>query len=257
MRLRLKITNKSNLPQAVFEWILKTQGEYTKGDADISVTELINPPRIRILRKKHYDEIETDAEGLLNVTVGNCIHDGIETATKTGIAERRLDVTIRGWKLSGGMDHYHEGTLTDYKTANKWKTVLSDDGRIEEWEKQLNVYAYILKCNGHPVSDLQIWAYFKDWNRGEFGQYSKKGQIFRPNLSCGYPEKEWLTIPIELWSPEKTRAYVEERVRLHQEAETNLPECPREALWGGRRCRDYCDVNKWCLQYQSTLKEKQ
>lgn len=252
----MTIVNESNLPDSVFQWILKVQGEYTKGDADISVTELINPPRIRILKKKHEQEIVVDASSLLNVTVGNTIHEAIELATKVGTAERRLDITVRGWKLSGGMDHYHDGTLTDYKTANKWKTVLSDDGRIEEWEKQLNVYAHILRENGHAVSDLQIWAYFKDWNKGEFGQYSKKGQVFRPNLSCGYPEREWLSIPLILWEDSKARAYVEERVRLHQDAEKVLPECPKEALWGGRRCKDYCDVNKWCVQYKSTMAEK-
>lgn len=253
----MKITNNSGLPEPVYQWILKTQGEYTKGSADISVTELINPPRIRVLKKKYHDKIVVDAESLLNVTVGQCIHGGIEDATKTGVAERRLEITVRGWKLSGGMDHYHDGVLTDYKTANKWKTVLSDDGRIEEWEKQLNVYGHILREHDFPVSNLQIWAYFKDWNRGEFGQYSKKGQIFRPNLSCGYPEKEWLSIPIELWTPEKARLYVEERVALHQAAEEALPLCDKGDLWGGRRCKDYCDVNKWCVQYQSTLKERE
>lgn len=250
----MKITNDSGLPDSVFQWILKVQSQYTKGGADISVTELINPPRIRILKKKHQDEIKIDAASLLNVTVGNTIHDAIEGATKTGVAERRLDITVHGWVLSGGMDHHHDGTLTDYKTANKWKTVLSDDGRIKEWEKQLNVYAHILREHSHPVGDLQIWAYFKDWNRGELHQYSKKGQIFRPNLSCGYPENEQLTIPIILWDVEKTRAYVEERVRLHQDAEKSLPECSKEDTWRGTRCSRYCDLgtNGFCEQYEST-----
>jgi hypothetical protein len=251
----MQITNNSGLPLPVYEWIKKIQGEYSKGDADISVSELINPPRIRILKKKYQDQITVDAESLLNVTVGNTIHNAIEDATKVGHAERRMEIAVDGWVLSGGMDYYHDGTLTDYKTANKWKTVLSNDGRIEEWEKQLNVYAHILREHGVPVSDLQIWAYFKDWNRGEFGQYSKKGHIFRPNLSCGYPEKEWLSIPIELWTPEAAKAYVEERIALHQEAEKALPLCPSDELWGGRRCKDYCDVNKWCEQYQNKEKK--
>ena len=253
----MKITNEAGLPKAVYDWIVKTQGEYTKGDADISVTELINPPRVRILKKRLKDKIVIDAEKLLNVTVGNCIHAGIENATKTGHAERRLSVTVDSWKLSGGMDHFEDGTLTDYKTANKWKTVLSDDGRIEEWEKQLNVYAHILRENDHPVSHLQIWAYFKDWNRGEFGRYQKKGEIFRPNLSCGYPEAEWLSIPLVLWEPEKARAYIEERVKLHRDAEDDLPECTRDEMWDGRgRCARYCDVSFGCVQYQNYLKEK-
>lgn len=252
------IIHNDGLPDPVYQWIVKTQGEYSKGDADISVTELINPPRIRILKNKYYSQLEVNASSLLNVTVGNCIHDGIEQATKTGVAERRLFIEVNGWRLSGAMDHYHDGLLSDYKTANKWKTLLCNDGRIEEWEEQLNVYAHILRENGHAVSGLQIWAYFKDWNRGEFGQNSKKGQIFRPNLSCGYPEKEQLTIPLELWTPERAEAFVKERVKLHQEAEKLLPECPKEELWGGKRCSDYCEVGKngLCDQYNRSKENK-
>ena len=37
---------------------LATKEYYSKGKADFSVTEIISPPRIQRLRKKHFDEIE-------------------------------------------------------------------------------------------------------------------------------------------------------------------------------------------------------
>lgn len=251
----MRIINVDGLPQPVYEWILASQKEYSKGSADVSVTELINPPRIRVLKKKLYDQIVIEASSLLNVTVGQAIHKSIQDATKTGVSERRLDCEIFGWKVSGGMDHWVDGILSDWKTANKWKTVLSDTGNIEEWEKQLNCYAHILRSHDIPVSKTKIWAYFKDWNRGEHSRYSKQGGIFDPGYKAGYPDNEWLYFDLRLWSPEESKSYMEERVKLHQDADKALPLCPKEELWNGKRCSDYCIVSFGCSQYQSTLKE--
>lgn len=253
----MRITNKAGLPEPVYQWVLKTAAEYTKDGADISVSELIDSPRIRVLKKRLNDQIEIEAENLLSVTVGNCVHDGIEKATKVGTPERRLSIAILGWILSGGMDYHHDGVLSDYKTANKWKTVLSDDGRVESWENQLNVYAHILRKHGIEVNELFIWVYFKDWNRGEYSRYMEKGQIFRPYLSSGYPEKEWLKIPITLWSEEEAEDYINVRMEMHQNAEKVLPECSREDRWRGTlRCDRYCDVSFGCEQYKQIKERK-
>lgn len=252
----MKIIN-DGLPEPVYEWILYIQSQYSKGDSDLSVTELINPPRIRVLTKRNYDKIEVKASTLLNVTVGNQVHDGIETACKTGISERRLSIDTRGWKISGGMDHYNDGVLSDWKTANKWKTMLSaENGRIEEFEKQLNVYAHILRSHDIPVNKLMIWIWFKDWNRGEYSSNLKKGNIFDNYYKSGYPEKEWLNLEMKLWGQEEARAYIDERVRLHQEAERSLPECTKDEVWEGmRRCQQYCNAKPWCDQYNKRVIE--
>ena len=42
------LTNKHNLPEAIVAAIMNDS--YTKGDADISVTELLSPPQLRALR---------------------------------------------------------------------------------------------------------------------------------------------------------------------------------------------------------------
>lgn len=238
------------LPEPVFEWILATNAEYTKGDADISVTELINPPQIRILKKKHYKEIVVNASTLINISIGHAVHKGIQDATKTGIAERRLSIMVNGWKVSGGMDSYIDGTLNDWKTCNKWKTVMSKEGAVEEFEKQLNVYAEILRQNGEPVNALKIFAIFKDWNRKEFKEYLAKRKIFIPNEKSGYPDKEWLYFDLNLWPEDEAKAYVEERVLLHQKAEEEIPDCKFSEIWNGLRCRSYCNVNKFCAQFQ-------
>lgn len=246
----MKITNARGLPQPVFEAL--NRKDYSSGDAHISVTELIDSPRIRVLKKKHNNEIELEADTLLAAFLGTCFHKGIEMGTKTGTTERRLSIDVNGWKLSGGMDHYNDGVLTDYKTATKWKTMLDcADGRIEEWENQLNVYAHILRANGFPVTKLMLFALFKDWNKGDFGRSAKSGKIFVPYQQGGYPENAWLHFEVALWPENIAAAYVLARVVLHQDAEKKLPLCTAKEIWkNAGRCKNYCSVSKWCEQFK-------
>jgi len=53
-----KLTNKYNLPQTFYDAV--KNDDYTKGDSNISVTELISPPRKIALEEKHAGEIEED-----------------------------------------------------------------------------------------------------------------------------------------------------------------------------------------------------
>jgi len=52
------ITNKFNLPQTFVN--ITKRPTYSKGKANLSATELINSPRIVLLRKAHEDKVETD-----------------------------------------------------------------------------------------------------------------------------------------------------------------------------------------------------
>ncbi len=249
----MRIIN-DGLPEPVFEWILAACGEYSKGDADISVTELIGPPRPRILKKKHSHEIEIQASTLINISIGHAVHKGIQDATKTGVAERRLSMMVNGWKLSGGMDSYIDGVINDWKTCNKWKTVMSEKGVIEDFEKQLNIYAQILRENKIPVTNLKIFAIFKDWNRQEFKNYLVKNKIFIPGERSGYPEKEWLYFDLRLWPAKEAKDYIKERISIHQLADKEMPLCTSEDVWGGRRCQSYCEVAAHCSQWKEVQK---
>ncbi len=60
------ITNHTNLPEPVFKAL--THSDYSRGHSNRSVTQLIDSPRVRILRKEHDDEI---TEELLNVVIRN------------------------------------------------------------------------------------------------------------------------------------------------------------------------------------------
>ena len=51
----MKYTNKHNVPQEIINAI--HNDNYTKGEAIISVTGLLQPPQIRLLAKEHSDNL--------------------------------------------------------------------------------------------------------------------------------------------------------------------------------------------------------
>jgi hypothetical protein len=68
----LKITNKHNVPETLVA--LATRDYYSKGKVDYSVTELISPPRVQRLRKKHVEEMEQDVSDMLWQLLGSALH---------------------------------------------------------------------------------------------------------------------------------------------------------------------------------------
>ena len=84
----MKITNKFNLPEAIYEAV-KNDG-YTRGDSDISVTQLIDSPYIRELKNNHNSEIEEDATDRIWSLLGQAVHTILERADTEDLKEERL-----------------------------------------------------------------------------------------------------------------------------------------------------------------------
>lgn len=246
------IIENDGLPEAVYQLIL--DDDYSREGADISVTQLIDSPRVRVLTKINDSRIVVKASTRLAATLGKAFHKAVEKATLKGTPERRLSIGVNGWVLSGGMDHYQDGVISDYKTANVFKAVYAESGKIEEFENQLNVYAHILRSNDFPVTNLKIFVLFKDWNRRGFSENFKKGKIWVPWSNQGYPVTHWAHFSVPLWTKERASQYVLERVLLHQAADEKLPLCSREEVWKGIRCKEYCPANLWCDQFESSKK---
>ena len=72
----MKLTNNFNLPETFINVIKRPQ--YSRGKAQISVTEMLNSPRIVQLRQKHMDEIETDAADMVWSLFGSAVHNILE-----------------------------------------------------------------------------------------------------------------------------------------------------------------------------------
>lgn len=215
----MKYTNKFNLPEPVAAAI---RNDSYKKVGDISATGLIRPPQMRVLEKIHDHEIEEDVSDSIWRLLGQSVHAVLERAASAEhLSEERMTVDVFGWKVSGQPDLLDgAGVLSDYKVTSVFSFLL---GEKPEWEQQLNIYAWMYWKHSFKVKKLEIVAILRDWKSSEAMRDPE------------YPQTACLKVDIPLWPFEKTQAYVEERVKLHQEAEAlpaeELPECTPHERW--------------------------
>jgi len=272
------ITNRMNLPEPLVKAI--AFDDYTGGGADISATSLWKPARMVALEKQHGDKITQDVSDMIWILMGKCIHEILRRSDQDAVTETRLADEVLGWKVSGQFDRFvtNQGLLQDYKITSAWSLVFSS--RDDEWTKQLNTYAYLLRRNGHEVRRIEIVAILRDWSATQ------------AKSNKDYPQSSVQVIPIQLWEEDRIVRLLQERVREHQRARMELPLCSEEEQWAkptvyavmkeGRksalklcsseeeartlldekgtylqvrpgektRCESYCQVRDFCEQYQ-------
>ena len=290
----MKITNKFNIPQTFLNVL--DRPTYSKGKAHLSVTQLLNSPKIVALTKKFEDDIEQDAADMVWSIFGSAVHNILEHGKdENHIVEQRIHMEYEGWHISGAIDLQAVNpkgiSVKDYKTTTVWAVM---NEKIE-WEVQLNIYAGLVEdVKKVPVTDVGIVAIIRDWNRRE--------SLTRE----GYPEAPIKEIPIRLWSKEERDAFISSRIALHSacdfalETGGTLPACTPAEMWekptvwavrkngnkrahslyetaelaisavtelgdnyeievrkGERtRCENFCPVNTWCIQYKTYLEER-
>lgn len=241
----MKYTNKTGVPAPVLRAL--EAAEYDGPPADgrtIGANALIGPARIRGLSAMHDGEITTDVVDSLHMLMGIAWHQVLHAgAEPDAIVEKRIEVPFRGWTISGQIDHYREGVISDWKTASTWAILL---GAKPEWEQQLNLYGWLMRKMGYKVETLQIVAFLKDL--GEVRKSMKKTRNPRP-----LPSSPVVVVPQNVWSTEKTENYIAGRLREHEQALVGvLPSCTEEETWKGRRCAEYCSVAPFCTQFNGT-----
>ena len=221
----MKLTNKHGLPESIVNALKRP--EYSKGKSHLSVTQLINSPKIVALSKKFQDELEQDVSEMVWSLFGSAIHKVLEHGKdQNHIVEQRLHTEVDGYRVSGAIDLQVVGqagrSIRDYKTCSVW-SVMSDK---VEWEQQLNCYAWLVeKVTGEPVTDLGIVAIIRDWNRREASKNED------------YPQAPIKELPITLWPMEKREEYIRSRVHAHAEAEFaiesdgDVPACTPDEMW--------------------------
>jgi hypothetical protein len=231
MTENVRITNERNLPYALVKAV--ENDSYNMGEGvDRSVTGLLSPPRQAALKEIHGHEIVEDVSDRTYALYGQLVHLLLERAgeqDRNALTEERLFTEVGGWTISGQTDTItlteEEGwVVSDYKfvTAYKFKRDKFDPDKLvvpEEYEQQLNMYAHLLRENGFRVDELKIVAIYRDWSKLEARRDSN------------YPQLGAETHDVPLWSEDKARAFMEERVRLHQAAENDLPECTDDERW--------------------------
>ena len=74
----MQLTNKHNLPKPVVDAL--TKDNYSRGSSNRSITQLIDSPRIRILRAEHDAEMTEDASEKVWSVLGTAVHNMFEDA---------------------------------------------------------------------------------------------------------------------------------------------------------------------------------
>lgn len=278
----MRITNKFDLPKTFINALERPS--YSKGDAHISVTELLNSVRIVNLRKLHWEEMEEDASQMVWSLFGTAVHKILESGRDPNhIVEERLFTDFEGWRISGQIDLQEmlpDGVMiSDYKVTSAW-SVMSDK---EDWHNQLNIYAWLVeRVKNIPVLSARVIGIIRDWSSKETRE--------------GYPKAPVHVVTIPLMKDKE--AFVHERIKKHNEGYfalqlgEDLPECTSSEMWerpttyavikeGGVRaksvhstreeaesaltsgylidvrpgervrCKSYCAVNKFCSQWRS------
>ena len=221
----MKLTNNFSLPETIINVIRRP--EYNKGKSNMSVTELLNSPRIVQLKRKHWDSLTEDAADMVWSIFGTAIHGVLEHGKDDHhIVEERIHVILDGMHISGAIDLQEveeDGiVVSDYKTTSVWAVM----NEKQDWHNQLNSYAYLVEAAKKiQVKRLQIVAIIRDWSRRDAATRE------------GYPKAPIVVIDIPLWSFQTREAYILDRISLHgsalfeMETDGEMPDCTAEEMW--------------------------
>ncbi len=197
-----------------------------------SASDLIRPPRMRVLVRRHYKEIISDVSQHVYRVLGTAVHTVLRLSSKrleargaTGyIPEERqfthfklLGATV---VISGEPDLITpDGWLHDYKVT---AVQALEKGVKKEWEQATNIYCWLRSLQGIETKGIQITFILRDWKQSM-------------TVQEGYPPAGAQTMDCRLWSKEEQETFIAERVRLHLEADgefdDELVPCTPEEMW--------------------------
>lgn len=263
----------------------------------ISVSDLLKTTRQRQLAIRYDDEIEVDVSESLWAFLGTACHLVLEKASSgiDGLSEEKLTVNVDGWDIVGVPDLYFKDgenhKLIDLKTTSVFSYILEGGKAKDEWEKQLNLYEWMLREHGFKTDYMEIWMILRDWQKSK--------TLTDPD----YPKIPFVVVKVPIWSEGQAKAFVAERVKMHREAQgisdDKLELCTPEERWrrpstwavmdGAKaravrvfstpedakgyaegtkyrvverpgvdnKCMGYCSAAPWCSYFQSLQNERQ
>jgi len=222
-----------------------------------SITELPNP-RQQVYLKRHSDYWINPFFSTFAL-FGTAVHSIIESQKdkikdlnldKAFIIEDRKRVDFNGVTVSGRADLYdvESKTVYDYKTIKAYAMRKMLDGEFEDnsYALQLNGYRYFF----YPEAEhLIIEAFVKDWSYAIMD-------------SSGMKPLERVEVPMlsDMLVAREYQKLIDGHLKVERTGE--VPPCTRAEVWFNEnprspqcgapiRCRDYCEVNAVCKQYES------
>lgn len=192
---------------------------------DFSVTELINPPQITQLSKRHDAEMSEDFSDRLWILLGQSVHQLVEKYERHGNSEVKVssDFDIGGRTVSvyGTIDYVDTDRIFDLKVTSVYTAM---HGGRDEWTQQLNMYAYLYertfgKC---PVL-LENYLILRDWKARDAKENSK------------YPPIPFVKIQQVRWPFATQEEFIKNRIDSHMQSkdltDSTLPPCTNDERW--------------------------
>lgn len=242
----MQFTNKYNLPQAIVNAVCRDP--YDRGEADMSVSDIIDSPRAKTLLQIHDSKLVVDVSERIWSLFGRAVHQILEWgADEESVPEERLF-----YKLNiGGTDVTISGAMDLQETDGEGRTIIKDwkvtsvyayKAEKPAWPNQLNCYAHLMrnaqfaeswidgekkryKHRPNNVGGLQIGAILRDWNSGQ------------AKRDPSYPQAPIQMVELPLWASKEAKVYFESRVAMHVRARSlefaglDLPPCTDEERW--------------------------
>lgn len=249
----MRYTNTASIPLPL-AWRLM-HDTYSKGDSDLTVTQVLTPAYQARLGRERDGEIVVDVQDVIYRLLGTLMHDALEQAVKDmkaapreeveafihsfassmGVesladdidpryidemqAEVRLYMPVLGITFGGKFDLYYRNRRGEY--------VLADYKLVSEWEyvlgskeeraQQLNMLRALAIYNGWRVDRIEIVYVWRDWK--------KTAAAFDPEK----PQSQGLRMGLPIWTDNKALTFIEERVAAHL-SEVEGP-CSSEERW--------------------------
>jgi hypothetical protein len=147
------MTNKNNYPQWFVDFITKQSDDYDKGQADYSVTQLLDAPRIVILKNRYSEE--KDIDSMIPSALGTYVHKAVEQKLD------RVYMKVCNSVVGGLADRIDGKVLTDFKHTRVFAYM--DQDQMLKFRQQLLLYAYMYNRNKYDISVVQNAFLFTDW----------------------------------------------------------------------------------------------
>ena len=253
----MNITNYNNLPTPIFRAICKNLYSGSGAKHFCSVTELLKPPKLFVLERRYKDTVEQEASDLIWSLMGSAMHKVLEASeTRDTLNEERLFANVGDKIISGGVDLYEGGIISDFKFTSVWSYIYASGKK--EWEQQLNLYSYLYQKANFPVEKLQVIAIFRDWSK------------LKARIEHNYP-KQVMIIPIKLWDMSRTENFIKKKLCQFEIAlklpDDAIQECSQQERWqdddvyaimksGNKRATKLCKREEQAKAYIKTNKDK-
>ncbi|RLC58392.1 MAG: hypothetical protein DRH89_01260 [Candidatus Cloacimonadota bacterium] len=253
----MNITNFNKIPEPIYRAVCKNWYSGAGAKHFCSVTELLKPEKLFVLERRYKDQLSVEASDLIWSLMGSAMHRVLE-ASETGetLNEERLFANVNGKIISGGVDLYENGIISDFKFTSVWNYIFASSKK--GWEEQLNCYAFLYEQAGFEVRKLQIIAIFRDWSAS------------KAKFDKNYP-KQIEIIPIRKWSMDQCENFIKQRL-FKLEIALRLPddairECSQKDRWqddtvyavmkkGNKRAVKLCKSEEQAKAFMSTNIEK-